>query len=679
MEPSHDRLKLSAKEIALVLIFLIAFSAMVVRNAWLSDDAYITFRTVDNFVNGYGLTWNVAERVQVYTHPLWMFLLSGIYFVTREIFFSSLALSIGLSLAAVTLLTTRLARSIWLALTGVAIFTLSKAFIDYATSGLENPLAHVLLALFLIVYLKDDFTPTSSFILALLAALGMVNRLDTMLLYAPALVYALIRARSLKALGMMVLGALPVVLWELFSLFYYGVPFPNTAYAKLTSALISRQDLMREGLNYLTNSAKADTITLFATGLGVLLPLITKTWRKLPIAMGVGLYLLYVVYVGGDFMSGRFLTAPLFAAVALVVNDRRFAKSNALQSILLAVVVLVGMSAPYSPIVASGEKGAQTGTEVGWVRGRSIVDERANYYRNTGLLRALQTPHRLPDHDWAVEGRAAREAGPAVIEMGSVGFFGFFAGPDVYVVDMLGLGNPLLARLPLADPDWSIGHFGRLMPAGYHQTLETGENVIENPHLALYYAKLELIIRGDLFDPERLREIWRFNTGVYDADLDAYAYFRGSEFAQSFLVTNPTDRPYVYTYVWNNGSGEVLLLDDASYPGKTHAIAWHVLTSGVRFDAPFLQRLSAIGPLSDAETLNIGVLFSPTPDLTTQDKYEYRFWFHLDDNATFTVILPGKGFHNAGAPQDFWIPTDLHPVMHPQLDPASWPSDQDGY
>jgi hypothetical protein len=37
---------------------------VLVVNAWVVDDAYITFRTIDNFLNGYGLRWNVAERVQ---------------------------------------------------------------------------------------------------------------------------------------------------------------------------------------------------------------------------------------------------------------------------------------------------------------------------------------------------------------------------------------------------------------------------------------------------------------------------------------------------------------------------------------------------------------------------------------------------------------------------------------
>jgi len=42
----------------IIIITLISFYVLiVVISAWLSDDAYITFRTVDNFINGFGLTW----------------------------------------------------------------------------------------------------------------------------------------------------------------------------------------------------------------------------------------------------------------------------------------------------------------------------------------------------------------------------------------------------------------------------------------------------------------------------------------------------------------------------------------------------------------------------------------------------------------------------------------------
>jgi arabinofuranosyltransferase len=609
-----------------------------------------------------------------------MFLVAAAAFCTREVFFTSLALSIVLSLSAASLVALRASRSVWLGCAGLAALTLSKASIDYATSGLENPLAHLLLVVFLLIYLNTELNlprlPSTVyrlphlFWLAFLAALGIVNRADMLLFYAPVILHVLYKARSVKAVGVVALGFLPFVLWELFSLFYYGFPFPNTGYAKLTSALIGRQDLLIEGLRYLHNSLRADAITLSIIGLGMLVPLLTREWRKLPIVAGMALYGLYVVYVGGDFMSGRFFTAMLFAAVVLLVSSPWLAAQRTLQAMLLAGVVLVGLSAPFSPVRASGENGARTGVEPGWLHGRTITDERANYYRNTGLWRALGQAGPLPDHDWAVEGRAARQAAHAadaqvVVEKGSVGFYGYFAGPEVYVVDLLGLGNPLLARLPPADPEWRIGHFGRLMPAGYRATLETGENRIADPNLAAYYDKLALVIRGDLFDRERLRAIWQLNLGVYDGYLDAYAYARGAAFIRQFRVTNPTERPYVLAYVWNNGAGETYVLDEASSQGDTYTITWRITRDGVAFDGPFVRQVASIGALSDAETLNVGVLFSPTSDFAMQDMYEFRFWFRVEDEGALTVVLPGKSFHNAAAPQGYWFHENIEAVIHP--------------
>jgi hypothetical protein len=76
-----------------------------------------------------------------------------------------------------------------------------------------------------------------------------------------------------------------------------------------------------------------------------------------------------------------------------------------------------------------------------------------------------------------------------------------------------------------------------------------------------------------------------------------------------------------------------------------------------------VQKVTSIGALSDEETLNVGVFFSPTPDLATQDIYEYRFWFRFEDAEQMTVILPGKGFHNADAPQGFWQEADPGAVL----------------
>ncbi|MGC9054758.1 MAG: hypothetical protein ACP5KS_12855, partial [Candidatus Hydrogenedens sp.] len=69
------------------------FAILFLRTAWLCDDAYISFRTVDNAVNGYGLRWNINERVQVYTHPLWLFLHIPFYFLTKEMFLTPIFIS----------------------------------------------------------------------------------------------------------------------------------------------------------------------------------------------------------------------------------------------------------------------------------------------------------------------------------------------------------------------------------------------------------------------------------------------------------------------------------------------------------------------------------------------------------------------------------------------------------
>jgi arabinofuranosyltransferase len=51
----RDRIRIAA---ALAL-----FGVVLFQTAWLTEDAFVTFRTVDNFVHGYSSTWNVSMRV----------------------------------------------------------------------------------------------------------------------------------------------------------------------------------------------------------------------------------------------------------------------------------------------------------------------------------------------------------------------------------------------------------------------------------------------------------------------------------------------------------------------------------------------------------------------------------------------------------------------------------------
>jgi arabinofuranosyltransferase len=115
----------------LFVTLLALFALVVVRTAWLSDDAFIALRTVDILVNGYGPRWNVAERVQAYTHPLRMMALALPYAVTREPYPTTLLLSLSCAFAAVWIFTARLSSSVAATALGLTVLIFSKAFVEY--------------------------------------------------------------------------------------------------------------------------------------------------------------------------------------------------------------------------------------------------------------------------------------------------------------------------------------------------------------------------------------------------------------------------------------------------------------------------------------------------------------------------------------------------------------------
>ena len=45
--------------------------------------------------------------------------------------------------------------------------------------------------------------------------------------------------------------------------------------------------------------------------------------------------------------------------------------------------------------------------------------------------------------------------------------FGYWAGTDKRILDLYALCDPLLARLPIGDRPWRIGHYRRTVPAAY--------------------------------------------------------------------------------------------------------------------------------------------------------------------------------------------------------------------
>lgn len=508
----------------ILYILFVVSCVFLLRSAWICDDAFITLRTVDNWINGYGLTWNPAERVQTFTHPLWMLSMSGVYFFLRDGYFSVIVLSLVISAVTFFIFQRYFSNDPWSLIFATLGILLSKSFLDFSTSGLENPLSHLILLTFMIVLLGQESLDGSRslLILSLLAGLAMTNRLDLAVIFFPPLLYVWIRYhRSLRGLGTILLGLAPFILWMLFALVYYGFVLPNTFYAKLNVG-VSHFVMMKQGLLYYLNSIAWDPITLAVIVTALVLTFAAGDWKRISIGVGIVIYMIYIIYIGGDYMSGRFFSVPYMACLMLLILEiREYPLSQRIA--IPAFLLILGFLSPHptfsyfskmltSEVISRGDSGMSNDDWGG------ISDERFYYDARTSLFvmdREMDMPN-TANIPWADGGRECRDECPKVVTRITVGLFGYFAGPNVHILDILAIGDPFLARLPVQKQDWRIGHFRRPLVDGYFETLDTGENHIKNPYLAEYYDKLKVIISGPIWTMERFKLIWEFNTGQYE-------------------------------------------------------------------------------------------------------------------------------------------------------------------
>lgn len=551
--------------ISIIVLLLAVFSWVLYRTAWLCDDAYITFRTVDHFINGHGMRWNVIERVQSFTHPLWFFLVSAGAWLSGELYYTPLLISMILTLLTLagTVLLAR--HELYKLVPLLTVLVFSRAFMDYSTSGLENPLSHALLLVFGVLYWRAHKKYAWLFAASLAAAFGMLNRLDLALLFFPCLAHAWWHYRDRKAFAAVALGLMPLVAWFAFSLFYYGFLFPNTAYAKLGTG-IPAGELWMQGLRYLQNALTRDPLTLIVIVTALCFPFVFRQRNRIPAALGIVLYLVYIVRIGGDFMSGRFLTPPLFFSVLLLIRmPVRIGPKTGIG--LTIAAVLIGMATPHSPLL-SGPQYGQGHDDI--LDAFMIADERAFYYRKTGLA---APGYSKPGSARPSEPKRELSGGAnafQVVERDTTGMSGYLAGPEVHVIDVYALSDPLLARLPMIyAPKWRTGHFRRHVPDGYKETLATGENRLEDPNLAAYYDQLALVTRGPLFSTERFMTVLRFQWGAYDPLIDKERY----RFPNLRRIVLPTQEkgsapPRLETPVAFEKGGLALSWQDSRYDGE---------------------------------------------------------------------------------------------------------------
>lgn len=365
--------------------------AVILRTAWISDASINTLRSAVNFVHGAGPVVYVHDRIQSFTHPLWFLLIAAGTLITGNAFAATFILSIVLSTATVWILIGRVASSFWAGMLAGVVLLLSKAYIDYSSSGLETPLAHFLLIVGVLLGL-ESFDSDSEYI-----AGGSIVALAAIYLCRPSLLLAvlpfglLVLWRSYRTPRQTAMTAAlaiaPVLCWTIFSKLYYREAVPTQVFARLQGNLPLMEDI-RQGLVYLLDSLSVDPLTLTIISFAILLSLQEPLELK-ALAAGSVLYLIYILSAGGDSMSGHLMTIPVLASAIIVSRSDLSIAGSA--GIAVMVALLGAISAPTT--IFAGPKYAANEVVHG------IRDERGASFTHFGLANFTRATFNYPD-DW---------------------------------------------------------------------------------------------------------------------------------------------------------------------------------------------------------------------------------------------------------------------------------------
>jgi hypothetical protein len=334
--PSTDQ-KPTARTVLVLALFVGLLLA--IRHAWLTDDAFISFRYARNLLDGHGLVYNVGERVEGYTNFLWtMWTALGLSIGVEAGLWSNIW-SITAYLGCILLLgmfhlrLRTAARSTPLVLPVAALgAALHVDWSIFATSGLEtSAFTFLILAGYMLLVRPCLGGAAHPFVAGIVFALASMTRPDGVLLALAGGVFVLWQGRPRiqhalwYALGFALLAA-PYQWWRVS---YYGDWYPNTYYAKSAD-----RSWWSQGWIYVRLYFERYAALLFGVG-GAVVAIwphrsgtaggedesgaapnpgrMPRAPAVLALVFAVG-YTIHIARFGGDFMFARMLipAAPFF-------------------------------------------------------------------------------------------------------------------------------------------------------------------------------------------------------------------------------------------------------------------------------------------------------------------------------------------------------------------------------
>ena len=316
----HDHYRLLFWSVV-VLLMLFAFC-----KPKLVDDAFISFRYAENLVDGHGFVFNPGgDRVEGYTNFLWVMLIAGgllagiqpehfVLILSFPIYLACLLLSYRL---AIRMLGNRSLGFIIMILVGTN-YTVST----FATCGLETclQLLEFLTVIHIVsVSMERGWNARRSLALSVTLSITLLTRPDAVVLAFVGL-YAFFRSvKDVRPLNWICIAApfvlvvFPYLIWKVS---YFNALLPNSYHARvhgLTAIPYGLLYIYLFGLSYLLLPYL------------LVLPLFWKSSKVKNSHVGIaGLcvltWIIYVVWVGGDFMEFRFLIPILPLLLIMIVR-----------------------------------------------------------------------------------------------------------------------------------------------------------------------------------------------------------------------------------------------------------------------------------------------------------------------------------------------------------------------
>jgi len=399
------------------LVAVIIYSMTAANLNFTQDDAYISYRVVQNFLAGHGLVFNVGEYVEGFTNFGWVIYMIltgalGLGYIAVSKFTGYLC---GVGIVLIThklsqrLLGERNPAIVWLPTLLVGV-NMSLAY--WAPAGLETAAFGLFALLSLYWYLTRNWLLIWSLLMAVwLRPEGAL--VTGLIIVVDAIEHRRIPKFTLSCAAIAFVLSLPMVG---FKLFYYGGILPNPFYAKTGFHL----GQIANGLDYTWRFL----YHYGAFGLGLLLPLIF--WKKLTKAeQSVWLFMLlytgYIVLVGGDVLSVHRFFVPLMGPSALLIGLGFWLGVASIRMVIrtrLMIYLLLGIA------IAAGTL----------VLPRDFVE---TYNRREKAFTSKMAG--MAEHMQATDDRSFSVALP------TIGIFSYEL-PGHYIIDMLGLTDSTIAR-----------------------------------------------------------------------------------------------------------------------------------------------------------------------------------------------------------------------------------------